>query len=108
MLIAIMLLAANAPQATDADVSRKRSAYSTCLRTFTEKSASAKMSLGDFKAVLPDQCKAEAEAYKAVMLQSEKNYKVPVADTMSNFNEEVQDYRKDMIDRFDGGSADPG
>jgi len=100
-MFAMALVAAPAP----VDVKAARTAYSGCLRAFTDKSIADKMTLDAFKAAMADQCKAEAEDYRLATLANDRKFGMSAKESQANYEQDIADYHAQFVDYFEAAGG---
>jgi len=78
-----------------------RDAYTSCLRTFMEKSVTEKASLTDFESALPKQCSEQESAFRAAIRSREKSYKTPAGEVDQIIKDELEDARGNIKQTFE-------
>jgi len=78
-----------------------RDAYTSCLRTFMEKSVKDKTSAGDFEAALAKQCTEQERALRTAIQAREKSFKTPAADVDQIVTDELEDARGNIKQLFE-------
>ena len=100
----VMALAAMQPVASDT-TRAARQAFTACLRTYVEQSATARMSASDFAAAYPQQCAQQEASFRAAVIQRETSTRATRANAEQAAAAEVEEARNNFRERFEMAMA---
>lgn len=78
-----------------------RNAYTHCLRQFMDRSLNDRMSLGDFRSALPQQCAEQEQAFRQALIAREASFRTPRAEAEEMATMEVEDARSNFLQLFE-------
>jgi hypothetical protein len=101
-MISSVLALAMAASMQPADTTRAaREAFTGCLRTYVDRSVSARMPVAEFTTVYPTQCSAQEQTYRTAVIARETASRISRADAEESAGLEIEDARTNFRDRFD-------
>jgi hypothetical protein len=101
-MISSVLAMAMAASMQPADTTRAaREAFTGCLRTYVDRSVSARMPVAEFTTAYPTQCSAQEQAYRTAVIARETASRISRADAEESAGLEIEDARTNFRDRFD-------
>jgi hypothetical protein len=107
-MISSVLALAMAASMQPADTTRAaREAFTGCLRTYVDRSVSARMPVAEFTTAYPTQCSAQEQAYRAAVIARETASRVSRADAEESAGMEIDDARTNFRDRYDMAQPTP-
>ena len=102
MISSVLAIALTTISAQASDTTRTaRQAFTTCLRTYVDRSLDAGMPAETFQAEYPAQCGAQEEAFKAAVVRRETSARASRADAEEAANLEVEDARVNFSEMFE-------
>lgn len=101
-MIASVLAMAMAASMQPADTTRaSREAFTGCLRTYVDRSVSARMPPAEFTTAYPTQCSTQEQAYRAAVIARETASRMSRSDAEESAGLEIDDARTNFRDRYD-------
>ncbi len=95
-----LMLAAAAAQTSDT-TRTAREAFTTCLRSYVDRSLDGGTDRATFEAEYPQQCAAEQSAFRAAVIQRETAARASTADAAEAAGLEIEDARLNFSERFE-------
>ena len=95
-----MVLAATAGQASDSTRSA-REAFTGCLRAYVDRSLDAGTTVAAFRTEYPQQCTSQEAAFRAAVIQRERQARMSQADAEESAGLEIEDARTNFSERFE-------
>lgn len=101
-MISSVLAIALATLGVQSDTTRaQREAFTSCLRTYVDRSLDDGMSAETFQTEYPQQCAAEESAFRAAVIRRETSARASQADAEDAANLAVEDARLNFSERFE-------
>ncbi len=99
--VLVLPLAALAAQGASDTTRAAREAYTSCLRTFVERSLDGNMTVEAFATAYPQQCTAQEGAYRAAVIQRETASRATRAIAEQSARDALDEARTNFRERFE-------
>jgi hypothetical protein len=107
-MISSVLALAMAASMQPADTTRaSREAFTTCLRTYVDRSVSARMPVAEFTTAYPTQCSPQEQAYREAVIRRETASRMSAADARESATMEIDDARTNFRERYEMAQPTP-
>ncbi|MEA3011471.1 MAG: hypothetical protein QOD42_16 [Sphingomonadales bacterium] len=101
-MISSVLAVAMAASMQPADTTRAaREAFTGCLRTYVDRSLSARMAVTEFTTAYPQQCSTQEQAYRDAVIRRETASRMSAADARESATMEIDDARTNFRERYE-------